>query len=271
MASKNHSKTAVSPELPELESALSTVSWECLKQTFIRLYVPEHALYEIETIHPRSRRMYYALEYWINRNVDVSWEKLAEALECCDQMAVARKIREEYLDDAYHSPPPFTLQHASPVWDERGITDPAPVSTSPAPRSRDGSSRDQHTHVSTAHGISHSGSRLRPSPRLRDTPTLAQLWRLSTPYGEDIRIIKSVSGKWRDVALEMDFDPVGETVTVIDRDSTTMEERCEETFRRWLRGQGSKQPPTWETLLEILRNCGFGRLSTKIETALNFR
>jgi hypothetical protein len=107
-------------------------------------------------------------------------------------------------------------------------------------------------------------------PTLTDRPSLAQLRKLKVPNGQDIRIINQVAGKWDDIAIAMDFDPVGHTQTEINRDCSTVQEKCTEMFKRWLGGQGSKQPPTWETLLEILRDCGFGQLATDIESSLNF-
>ena len=104
---------------------------------------------------------------------------------------------------------------------------------------------------------------------LHDRPTLAQLRRLVVPDSrQDICIIDQVAGNWTNLAIEMDFDPVGHTQTAINRDYATVQEKCIETFKKWLGGQGSKQPATWETLLEILRNCNFETLADSIEDAL---
>ena len=81
-------------------------------------------------------------------------------------------------------------------------------------------------------------------------------------------IIRAVAGKWDDVAVLMDFDPTGHTQTAINKDFSTVQEKCTEMFKKWLQGHGSRQPATWEILVEILRDCGFGELATEIETAL---
>ena len=105
-------------------------------------------------------------------------------------------------------------------------------------------------------------------PNLSDKPTLVQLRKLKIPGDQDVRIIDQVAGKWDDIAIAMDFDPDGHTHTEIKRDFNTVQEKCTETFKKWLQGLGSKQPTTWEMLVEILRDCNFAQLATVIEAAL---
>ena len=100
-------------------------------------------------------------------------------------------------------------------------------------------------------------------------PTLAQLQRLKVSGRQDVRVIEQVAVKWDDVAVAMDFDPVGHTQTAINRDFGTVQEKCTETFKRWLQGVGSKQPPTWAVLVEILRDCDFEHIATGIEAAFH--
>ena len=106
-------------------------------------------------------------------------------------------------------------------------------------------------------------------PNLTDKPTLAQLWKLKIPGDKDMCIIKELAGKWDDVAISMDFDSDGHTQTAINKDFGSVQEKCRETFKKWLQGQGSRQPATWEILVEILRDCDFENLATSIETALS--
>ena len=88
------------------------------------------------------------------------------------------------------------------------------------------------------------------------------------PFYEEIRILDQVATKWDDIAIAMDFDPHGHTQTAINKDFGSVQEKCRETFKKWLQGQGSRQPATWEILVEILRDCDFENLATSIETAL---
>ena len=101
-------------------------------------------------------------------------------------------------------------------------------------------------------------------PSLADKPTLAQLRKLKLPGGQEIRIIDQVAGKWDEIAIAMDFDPEGHTQTAINRDFSTVQEKCRETFKKWLQGVGDQQPATWEKLVEILRDCNFVQLATSI-------
>ena len=105
-------------------------------------------------------------------------------------------------------------------------------------------------------------------PNLTDKPTLVQLWKLRIPGDKDVCVIKEVAGKWDDIVIAMDFDPTGHTQTAINKDFSTVQEKCTEMFKKWLQGLGSKQPATWEMLVEILKDCDFKKLATSIETAL---
>ena len=102
-------------------------------------------------------------------------------------------------------------------------------------------------------------------PKLTDKPTLAQLRKL-TISGVQLCIIKEVAAKWDDIAIAMDFDPTGHTQTAINKDFSTVQEKCTETFKKWLQGQGSRQPATWKKLVEILKDCDFAPLARKIKT-----
>ena len=66
----------------------------------------------------------------------------------------------------------------------------------------------------------------------------------------------------------MDFDPTGHTQTEINRDFSTVQEKCIEMFKKWLQGLGSKQPATWEMLVEILKDCDFKLLADSIAAVI---
>ena len=96
-------------------------------------------------------------------------------------------------------------------------------------------------------------------------PSLAQLRRLKTSRGPDIRIIDQVAPKWDTLAIEMDFDQKGDTLAAIRKDFSSVLDCCTETFRLWLDGKGNRQPATWSTLLEILDDCDLGNLAQDIQ------
>ena len=66
----------------------------------------------------------------------------------------------------------------------------------------------------------------------------------------------------------MDFDAVGNTQSTIEANFTTVNRRCEEMFKKWLGGEGSRQPATWSMLLKILEECKLKALAGDIRTAL---
>lgn len=100
-------------------------------------------------------------------------------------------------------------------------------------------------------------------------PSLAQLRRLKTSHGPDIRIIDRVAPKWDTVAIMMDFDQKGDTQAAIKKDFSSVLECCTETFRLWLDGKGNRQPATWSTLLEILDDCDLANLAQDIQMVLD--
>ena len=225
------------PELRDLVNELSGISWDSLKQVLLDLGVPKHRLDDIEGVHPTSvssRRM-SALDCWLQLDVHASWERVAKALMNCFLLAEAVKLAQKYDCVIFPEEPHLC-----------GTSEPHLCGTS-----------ESHL-VPVSDGL----------PYPSDKPTLAQLRRLKTPGGKDIQIIHQVAGKWDDIAIAMDFDPEGHTQTAINRDFSTVQEKCRETFKKWLQGHGSRKPATWEILVEILRDCDFENLATDIETSL---
>ena len=51
--------------------------------------------------------------------------------------------------------------------------------------------------------------------------------------------------------LALKFD-----VAAIGQDSTSVKERCTNMLGKWLDGQGKREPRTWCTLLEALKDIG---------------
>lgn len=108
---------------------------------------------------------------------------------------------------------------------------------------------------------------LQPILKPADAPTLAELKKMPLHDGSsnNMRIIDEVAVRWDEIAIAMDFDPVGHTQTAIDKDFGSVREKSTETFKKWLQGEGSKQPASWEILVEILKDCNFGNLASNIE------
>lgn len=106
------------------------------------------------------------------------------------------------------------------------------------------------------------------SPGNTALPRLSELQFMITSDGEGVEIIKSVASEWQKICVQMDFDPAGNTLELI-----TQAERgnpvpcCMSVFRHWLKGNGL-QPITWNTLLRILKRCGYLRLAEKVKAAL---
>lgn len=104
---------------------------------------------------------------------------------------------------------------------------------------------------------------------LSATPTLAQLKRLKSPNSRDICIIDDVAAKCDDLAILMDFDPFGNTLASMKKDFGSVQERCTEVFRKWLGGEGKRQPATWRMLVKLLKECERSVLAGEIVKVLN--
>lgn len=97
--------------------------------------------------------------------------------------------------------------------------------------------------------------------------SMRSLGALKTGSGEKINIIKQVAYRWKDFALQLDFDTVGTKVQLIDKKlHSDPEECCQEAMRAWLQGEG-RQPATWELLVEILKDLDLNVLASQIEEA----
>ena len=98
---------------------------------------------------------------------------------------------------------------------------------------------------------------------------MAKLTLLKTPGGDKIRIIKTISPRWRDVGDLLEFDTTGAQVNIIHANNVSqgVESCCRAMFQHWLEGNGT-QPASWSTLLEVLRDSDFNNLAAQLEKAL---
>ena len=80
-----------------------------------------------------------------------------------------------------------------------------------------------------------------------------------------MEIIKHIAAKWRKVGIHFNFDPTGYTIDLIEeRRRADPEACCTDMMMEWLGGRG-RQPATWATLVEILRNVEFTVLANDVE------
>lgn len=87
---------------------------------------------------------------------------------------------------------------------------------------------------------------------------------------EKINIIRKVAPEWRQFALHLDFDNDGTTVQTIDQKCRSDPEKCcAEMMTEWLKGKGSRQPVTWELLVEILDDCELKVLAKEVKEAVS--
>ena len=252
---------ACTPERPNLGDLVTTVkevSWDDLKPILLKLDVPLNKIDDVERRHPtsESERKTRALDIWLKMDVGATWEKfISSALDvdpfCGNHIASRRPYRPMQPAQQLR---PIPYAGASGYFPGSGASGSAvdPFSGG-MPEGMPDFAEDAH--------------RPATKPKLRDKPTLAQLRKL-TVHGAQLYIIREVAGKWDEIAISMDFDPNGHTQTAINKDFSTVQEKCTETFKKWLQGMGSRQPATWKKLVEILRDCEFAPLASRIKAAL---
>ena len=72
------------------------------------------------------------------------------------------------------------------------------------------------------------------------------------------------TGAHSHLAYALKFD-----VAAIGQDSTSVKERCTNMLGKWLDGQGKREPRTWCTLLEALKDIGQIELVKEFSTLTN--
>ena len=96
-------------------------------------------------------------------------------------------------------------------------------------------------------------------------PTLQQLTHMIDNCGKEVQIIQNIAAKWKEVGILFNFDPTGRTNDLINaRNSSDPEACCTDMMKVWLEGKG-RQPATWATLVEVLRNANFNCLANDME------
>ena len=86
--------------------------------------------------------------------------------------------------------------------------------------------------------------------------------------GRTVKVIEEVAAKWEQLASALEFSSA--VVRTVRRDNNQdCAAACEEVLRRWVGGaEGTRQPVSWTTLIECLRDCDFITLARDLEDVL---
>ena len=96
-------------------------------------------------------------------------------------------------------------------------------------------------------------------------PTLCQLKLLKSPSGKKVDIIATVAAHWQDFGYLLDFDETGHTIDRIAREHQLRPiDCCTAMLREWLEGRG-RQPATWATLIDLLKDADMNYLAQQLE------
>lgn len=99
-------------------------------------------------------------------------------------------------------------------------------------------------------------------------PSMLQMSSLKRKSGDNINIIQQVAPHWQGFAVRLDFDRTGAKLQTIERRCHYDPEACcKEAMQLWLEGKGSRQPPTWKLLVDILYECDLKVLAGQVEQA----
>ena len=91
---------------------------------------------------------------------------------------------------------------------------------------------------------------------------------MRTPDGKKVEIIKSVAPNWKNICIQMDFDPTGDTMDLIVSTERGDPMSCSRSmFQKWLK-RSEVQPATWGSLIQILEECECNNLVGKVKNAL---
>ena len=99
-------------------------------------------------------------------------------------------------------------------------------------------------------------------------PEVYQLMKLKSKDGRTVKVIEGVAAEWEQLAYTLQFPPA--VVRTVRRDTTQdCTAACAEVLYRWVGGaEGTRQPVSWATLIECLRDCDFNELAKDLEIVL---
>ena len=80
-----------------------------------------------------------------------------------------------------------------------------------------------------------------------------------------MEIIATVAAHWQDFGYLLDFDGTGRTIDRIAREHQLRPiDCCAAMLREWLEGRG-RQPATWATLIDLLKDADINDLAQQLE------
>ena len=86
-----------------------------------------------------------------------------------------------------------------------------------------------------------------------------------------MKIIETIATNWKDLEYLLDFDRTGRTVHRIAREHQLRPiDCCTEMLREWLQGRG-RQPATWATLIDLLKDADINDLAESLEGMMSGR
>ena len=101
---------------------------------------------------------------------------------------------------------------------------------------------------------------------LAKKPTFHQLLWLRGREEKTVKVVEEVAAKWELLAYALHFSPA--IVETIRRDKLhECVPACQEILHRWLNGE-TRQPVSWQTLINSLRDCDFNTLADDLLATL---
>jgi len=92
--------------------------------------------------------------------------------------------------------------------------------------------------------------------------------KLKGKEGRTVKVIEEVAAEWKQLAYTLQFSSA--VVRTVQCDTTQdCAAACEEVLYRWVSGaEGTRQPVSWATLIECLRDFDFRVLASNLEKVL---
>ena len=81
-----------------------------------------------------------------------------------------------------------------------------------------------------------------------------------------MKVIKKTAHVWKQVATRLHFE--GHDILRIGKDERQAEDACRTVFIEWLEGKG-RNPTTWDTVLQALKEAEQGELANDLEELLD--
>ena len=98
-----------------------------------------------------------------------------------------------------------------------------------------------------------------------------QLTLLKSPSGKRVEIIKAIAPDWSRFGIHFDFDETGQTLKCIAKEHPFNPiDCCTQMMREWLEGRG-RQPATWATLIDLLKDAEMNDLAQQVEEIVAVR